>query len=295
MGPNRSYCGLCRALGPATGSGHRHGTIARVIPDAAWAVLAGVLGLAIGSFLNVVIYRVPAGESVVHPPSRCPSCGATIRNRHNVPVLGWLVLHGKCYDCKTPISARYPIVELVTGLLFAVVTWRILDLDLAAALPGYLYFAAIGVALTMIDIDHKRLPDKIVLPSWLVLAVLLAVASAASGDWDALARAGIGGAALFVLYFMLAFIYPAGMGMGDVKLALVLGGVLGYLSWQAFGVGAFGGFLLGSVGGIAVLASGRGNRKTAIPFGPYMIAAAMLAIFIAHPIAQWYLDLLGRE
>lgn len=265
-----------------------------MIPHAAWAVLAGILGLAIGSFLNVVIYRVPAGESVVHPPSRCPNCGATIRNRHNVPVLGWFVLSGKCYDCKAPISARYPIVELITGLLFGAVTWRILDLGLGEALPAYLYFAAIGVALTMIDVDHKRLPDKIVLPSWIVLAALLTIAAAASGDWDALARAGIGAGALFVLYFTLAFIYPAGMGMGDVKLAFILGGVLAYLSWRAFGVGAFGGFLLGSLGGIAVLATGRGNRKTAIPFGPYMIAAALLAIFVANPIAQWYLDLIGR-
>src|ERR671934_1842231 len=108
-----------------------------VLPDAAWAVLAGILGLAIGSFLNVVIYRVPAGESIVRPASRCPSCGAAIRNRHNVPVLGWVVLRGKCFDCQTRISPRYPLVELVTGLLFAGVTLRILHLDLAAALPAY--------------------------------------------------------------------------------------------------------------------------------------------------------------
>ena len=118
-----------------------------MIPDAAWAVLAGLLGLAIGSFLNVVIYRVPAGESIVRPASRCPSCGAEIRNRHNVPVMGWLVLRGRCYDCKAPISARYPLVEAFTGLLFAAVTLRILHLDLGSALPAYLYFTAIGVAL----------------------------------------------------------------------------------------------------------------------------------------------------
>jgi leader peptidase (prepilin peptidase)/N-methyltransferase len=257
-------------------------------------VLAGVLGLAVGSFLNVVIYRVPANESVVHPPSRCPSCGAAIRNRHNVPVLGWLVLRGKCYDCKAPISVRYPLVELVTGLLFAAVTLRILHLDLAAALPAYLYFAAIGVALTMIDIDHKRLPDKIVLPSYVVVSVLLTVASIPSGDWGALARAGIGAGSLFALYLVLVLIYPAGMGMGDVKLAFVLGAVLAYLSWATFAVGAFGGFLLGSLGGVVVLVSGRGNRKSAIPFGPYMIAGALVAIFVAQPIADGYLHVLGR-
>jgi leader peptidase (prepilin peptidase)/N-methyltransferase len=265
-----------------------------VISDAAWAVLAGVLGLAVGSFLNVVIYRVPAGESVVRPASRCPSCGAEIRNRHNVPVFGWLALGGRCYDCKATISPRYPVVEATTGVLFAVVTLRILHLDLAPAAAAYLYLVAIGVALTMIDIDHKRLPDTIVLPSYAVLAALLVAASAASGDWWALARAGIGGAILFGLYFALAYAYPAGMGFGDVKLSGLLGGALAYLSWTTLVVGAFGGFLLGAVGGIAVMASGRGNRKTAIPFGPYMIAAAILALFVAHPVADSYLDLLGR-
>lgn len=259
-----------------------------------WAVLAGVLGLAIGSFLNVVIYRVPAGESIVSPPSKCPHCGAEIRNRHNVPVLGWLMLRGKCYDCKAPISPRYPVVEALTGVLFAVVTLRILKLGLPSAVPAYLYFAAIGVALTMIDIDTKRLPNAIVLPSYPVIAVLLTVSAGVEGNWWALARAGIGAAILLGFYLALTMAYPAGMGMGDVKLSGVLGAVLGYLSWTTLAIGAFGGFLLGSVGGILVLATGRGNRKTAIPFGPYMIAAAMLAIFVAQPVADAYLDLMGR-
>lgn len=276
--------------------GHGHcGRIAAVIPDALWAAFAGLLGLAVGSFLNVVIYRVPVGESVVHPASRCPSCGAAIRNRHNVPVLGWLVLRGKCYDCKAPISPRYPAVELITGLLFAAMTLRVLHLDLAPALAAYLYFVAIAVALTMIDIDHKRLPDKIVLPSWAVVAALLTAATIALANWGDLGRAGIGAVGLFAVYFLLAFIYPAGMGMGDVKLAFVLGGLLAYLSWAAFAVGAFGGFLLGSIGGVLLLVTRRGNRKTAIPYGPYMIAGALLAIFVAQPVWDGYLDLLGRN
>jgi leader peptidase (prepilin peptidase)/N-methyltransferase len=264
-----------------------------VIPDAAWAALAGILGLAIGSFLNVVIYRVPAGESLVRPPSRCPSCGAAIRNRHNVPVVGWLVLRGRCYDCHAPISARYPLVELATGLLFAFVTLRILDLHLGAAVPAYLYFVAAGIALTMIDVDHKRLPNAIVLPSYGVLAALLVAASAYTGDWGALGRAAIGAGALFLFYFGLAAVYPAGMGLGDVKLAFILGGMLAYLSWRTFAVGAFGGFLLGSVGGVVLLVTGRGTRKSEIPFGPYMIAAAVIAVFVANPVADAYLDLLG--
>ena len=264
-----------------------------MIPTAAWAVIAGIFGLAIGSFLNVVIYRVPAGESIVSPPSRCPSCGAEIRNRHNVPVFGWLALRGKCYDCKAPISPRYPLVELLTGLLFAGIAARIVHLDLRWALPAFLYFAAIGIALAMIDIDTKRLPDKIVLPSYPVLAVLLTAAAWGEGDWWSLARAAIGAAALFAFYFVLAFAYPAGMGLGDVKLAGLLGGLLGYLSWTTLLIGAFAGFVLGSLGGVVVLATG-GNRKTAIPFGPYMIAGTVLAIFVAHPLADAYLDLVGR-
>ena len=159
-----------------------------MIPVVVWTVVAGVFGLAVGSFLNVVIYRVPVGESVVSPPSKCPSCGASIRNRHNVPVFGWLLLRGRCYDCKAPISARYPLVEAATGVLFAAVTWRLLVIDMPWALAAYLYLAAAGVALAMIDIDVKRLPDKIVLPSYAVVAVLLTVAAIGEHDWWPLAR-----------------------------------------------------------------------------------------------------------
>jgi leader peptidase (prepilin peptidase)/N-methyltransferase len=263
-----------------------------VLPDAVWAVLAGLLGLAIGSFLNVVIHRVPADESVVRPSSHCPACGAAIRERHNVPVVGWLVLRGKCYDCKAPISPRYPLIELATGVLFALVTLRVLDVDLATALPVYLYFAAMGVALTMIDIDHHRLPDKIVLPSQAAIAVLLVIASAGSGDWWALERAGIGAASAFALYYVLWFIYPKGIGYGDVKLAGILGAVSGYLSWGALAVGGVSGFCLGAVFGIGVMISGR-SGKTEIPHGPFMIAAGFVALFLANPIVHGYLHLAG--
>jgi leader peptidase (prepilin peptidase) / N-methyltransferase len=253
-----------------------------------------LLGLAIGSFLNVVIYRVPLKESLVTPASHCPRCGKPIRARHNIPVLGWLVLRGRCADCRAPISFRYPLVELVTGLLFVGVSLRLASSQLLPGLPAYLYFTAMGIALAMIDIHHRRLPNVIVLPSYLVIAGLLVVATLWSHDWSALARGGIGGAALFGFYLVLALVYPAGMGFGDVKLAGILGAVLGYLSWAALIFGAFGGFLLGAIAGIAVLASGRGTRKTALPFGPFMIAAALLAIFAANPLADLYLRALGR-
>ncbi|HEU5271231.1 MAG TPA: prepilin peptidase [Jatrophihabitans sp.] len=251
-------------------------------------VLLGLLGLAVGSFLNVVIHRLPRGESLSRPPSHCPACGAAIRARHNVPLLGWLVLRGRCADCGAAIGVRYPAVELATGLLFVALAARLHRLQLLAALPAYLYFAAIGIALAVIDIDLKRLPNRIVLPSYPVLAVLLAGAAAADGDGWRLARAGLAAAALFGFFLALAFAYPAGMGFGDVKLAGLLGLVLGFLSWSAVLVGTFAGFLLGALIGIAVLASRRGNRKTAVPFGPFLIAGALVAIFAGNTLAGWY-------
>ncbi|HJP76243.1 MAG TPA: prepilin peptidase [Pseudonocardiaceae bacterium] len=255
--------------------------------------LVGLFGLLIGSFLNVVIHRVPRGESLVRPPSRCPACGRDIRARHNIPVVGWLALRGRCADCGEPISVRYPLVELGTGLVFAALALQLgLDHELGT-LPALLYFAAIGIALALIDVDVRRLPNAIVLPSYPVLAVLLALAAFLAHDWWAFGRAVIGAAALFAFYFVLAMAYPAGMGFGDVRLAGLIGGVLAFQSWSALVIGAFGGFVLGAVVGVAVIAGHKGDRKTALPFGPFMIAAALAAIFVATPIADAYRSLLG--
>jgi len=232
---------------------------------------------------------------VVRPGSRCPACGAPIRLRHNVPVLSWLALRGRCADCGARIGSRYVLVELATGVLFAAVAVVLVGLGRPAAVPAYLYFAAVGVALTMIDLDSRRLPNVIVLPSYPVLAVLLTVDAAWRGDWWALARAGLGGAALFVFFLLVAFAYPAGMGFGDVKLAGIVGGVLAYLSWTALVVGAFAGFLLGALVGVALMATGRGGRKTALPFGPFMVAGALLGLFAADPIAALYLWILDNS
>ncbi|MDQ7810249.1 prepilin peptidase [Amycolatopsis sp. A133] len=248
-------------------------------------VAAAVLGLLVGSFLDVVVHRVPRGEPVVRPPSCCPDCGPDIRARHNVPVFGRPVLRGRCAGC----GARYPLVELGTAVLFALLALRLDPPDL----PAFLYFGAIGIALALIDLDCRRLPNAIVLPSYPVLVVLLTAAAWWRGDWWSLARAGLGSAALFGCYLVLALAHPAGMGFGDVRLAGILGGVLGYLSWAALLIGAFGGFLLGAVAGVVVLAAGKGSRKTALPFGPFMIAAALVAIFAAEPLGRAYLRLTG--
>ncbi|HZM84605.1 MAG TPA: prepilin peptidase [Candidatus Limnocylindrales bacterium] len=257
-------------------------------------LLVGALGLAVGSFLNVVIYRVPRKESILAPASHCPSCGTPIRPWHNIPVLGWLVLRGKCAACRAPISVRYPLVELITAILFVAVTWRLTAENLGSAVPAYLYFTAIGITLAAIDLDVRRLPNVIVLPSYPVLAVLLAASAWWQGDWWSLPRAVMGGAALFAFFLVLVLVYPAGMGFGDVRLAGIVGGVMAYLSWGAFLTGAFAGFLLGALTGLGLIAARRGGRRTAVPFGPFMIAGVFVALFLGDSLADWYLDLLIR-
>lgn len=251
---------------------------------------AAVLGALIGSFLNVVVWRVPRGESVVSPPSACPRCGHEIRARDNVPVVSWLLLRGRCRDCAAPISPRYPVVEAATAVLFALVALRI---GWAPELPAYLYLAAIGLALALIDLDTHRLPDPIVLPAYPVLAVALGAASWVTGDWGALLRAAIGGAALWAVYFLLMIVKQGGMGFGDVKLAGVLGAGMAWLGWGALVVGGFAAFLLGGLYGIALIVAGRGGRSTRVPFGPWMVLGTAIGIAVGQQLWTGYLDLVA--
>jgi leader peptidase (prepilin peptidase)/N-methyltransferase len=258
------------------------------MPLAFLLCVTGLLGLAVGSFLNVVIYRVPRDESLVRPGSHCPRCDAAIRNRHNIPVLGWLLLRGRCADCAAPISARYPLVEAGTAVLFVAVAAKF---GYSWELPAYLYLAAIAVALAAIDIDLMRLPDKIVLPSYAVAPILLLPAVIAEHSRDAAIRGLIAAAVLYAGYWVLA-VLPKGMGGGDVKLAPLLGLYLGWLGWSSVAIGAFAGFLLGGLAGVLLMAMRSATGKTRIPFGPYMLAGAFLAVFAAAPIADWYVNFL---
>lgn len=253
----------------------------------AWPFVAvmGVLGLAIGSFLNVVIYRVPRQESIMFPSSHCPMCETPIKGRHNVPVLSWLVLRGSCHTCKSPISARYPLVEAGTALLFAAITLRF---GLSIELPAYLYLAAIGVTLAMIGFDVRRLPDSIVLPSYIISVLLLLPAGAVHADLHGTLRALGGMVALLVLFFALALAYPNGLGFGDVKLAGVVGLYLGWLSWNALFLTAAGSLLIAAIGGSAAVVTKHGTRHMAVPLGPCLVGAAVLALFVAAPISSWY-------
>ena len=268
------------------------------------AVALGAFGSIIGSFLNVVVFRVPAGRSVVAPPSACGSCGHEIRPYDNIPILSWLILRGRCRDCSAPISVRYPLVELGAAILFVVVALRFvptipLGATTAAVVAGvltliaFLYLAAISLALALIDIDTQRLPNVIVLPSYVVGAVLLGGASLLTGDLEALGRAALGALILGGVYLLLAVIRPGGMGFGDVKLAGALGLFLAWLGWDVLAVGALLGFILGGLFGVGLILARRAGGRTGIPFGPWMLAGAWLGILAGHELANLYLSLFG--
>lgn len=249
-------------------------------------VLVALLGLVIGSFLNVVAWRVPNDQSVVRPPSACPECGHQIRRRDNIPVLSWLLLRGKCRDCGNPISATYPLIEAATSILFVLVWCKF---GLGIEFLVYAYLAALAVVLTRIDLQFHRLPDVLVLPAYPIVAGLFALECALTGEWWPLATAAIGGAALFCLYFVAAIVYPGGMGFGDVKLAGVLGMALGWLGWGPLVIGAFSAFLLGGIVGVILLASQKAGRRSGIPFGPWMFAGAALGVAFGEQLWSLYM------
>lgn len=252
----------------------------------ALAVVGALLGLVIGSFLNVVAYRVPLEKSVVSPPSACPACGSQIRARDNVPVLSWLLLRGHCRDCGVSISGRYPLVEATTAVLFAAAA---IVVGASWVLPAYWWFVGLGVALVLTDLDHKRIPNRILYPGTAVAVVLLAIGAISGGETAALVRGFGGGAAYFTFLLIVALVARGGFGFGDVKLAFVLGVFTAYQSWGALAVAVMAAFLLGGVVSITLLALGKADRKTAIPFGPSLIAGAFIAVAAGDRVMDWYL------
>ena len=244
------------------------------------AALAGAFGLIVGSFLNVVAYRLPRGESIAFPGSHCPSCDTPIKAYDNVPVLSWLVLRGRCRSCHTAISARYPIVEAVTAaLLVAVVLAKGADED---ALLG-LAFVILLVPVTLIDLDHRIIPNTLMLVGTVVSVGILLLTDPGALTEHLIAAAGAGG---FLLIAAIA--YPAGMGMGDVKLAAVMGLFLG----RAVGPAMLVALLAGSIVGALIIArkGAKEGRKTAIPFGPYLAFGGIVGLFAGDAIVDWYVD-----
>jgi leader peptidase (prepilin peptidase)/N-methyltransferase len=252
------------------------------------ASLAGLLGLVAGSFANVVIHRVPRRESVVRPGSRCPACGSPVAWRDNLPVLGWLVLRGRCRSCRAPVPIRYPLVELAMGLLWSVVALRLAGAGLAWAIPAYLAVAFICVVLAAIDAATRLLPNRITYPAFPIVLGLLALASVGLGDLGRLGRGLLAAGAVGAFFLLLALLSPRGMGLGDVKLAPTLGLALGWLSWGAVAVGIFAGFLLGGLAGLAAILLLGLTRKSLLPFGPWLVAGTLLGVLAGADVAAWY-------
>ncbi len=244
-----------------------------------------VLGLLVGSFLNVVIHRVPRGESVVSPRSACPSCGTEIASRDNVPVVSWLALRARCRSCSEPISARYPLVELLTGVIFALVAARI---GLDWALPAFLVFSGGLIALSVIDLDTYLLPKKVVYPTLFSTAALLLVAGAVTRDVRGLAEAAAGGLIAFVIFYAIHFASPKGMGFGDVRLSGVIGMALGWIELPLVGVGLFLAFVLATIIGVGLMVFGGKTRKDKVPFGPFLASGAMLALLVGDKVLELY-------
>lgn len=251
---------------------------------AGWAIIAAVFGSAVGSFLNVVIYRVPRGGSLVRPPSACPSCGTPIAPRDNVPIVSYLSLRARCRHCRAPISIRYPLVEAGTAAVAAASVWRFGATEAAAFVAAA---ACVLIALTAIDIDHKRVPNVIVLPATAAAAVWVAGVGFATSDLSLIGEAYVCSAAGFVLLFLIALI-SGGMGMGDVKLALFIGLVTGRFGWEVFVLALFVAFMAGGVVAAALLAVRRAGRKTALPFAPSLAVGTLIAVFAGEsPVRAW--------
>jgi leader peptidase (prepilin peptidase) / N-methyltransferase len=239
-------------------------------------VYCALFGLIVGSFLNVVIYRVPRKESIVSPRSACPTCDTPIAPRDNVPILSWLYLRGRCRNCHSPISLRYPLVEAATAGLFAGVAARI---GFSWTLPAYLVLAAGLLALACTDMEHLLLPKRIVYPVLGLFGALLVVAAAITGHWHNLFVAGVSGAVWFAIFFAMNFISPRALGFGDVRLAPVLGLALGWLGVRYVLLGFFAANLIGAIIGIALIASKRMSRQQQIPYGVFLAVGTLVAIF----------------
>lgn len=244
-------------------------------------VFAGVIGACIGSFLNVVIYRLPLGQSLVSPPSRCPKCGNTLKWHDNFPIFGWILLGGRCRQCKNPISIQYPIVEFITAVLFVLVVWLTLPGPL---LISRLLLVCILIALFGIDLEHQILPNSITLPG-IVIGVLLSTI-APPGLRDSLIGVVLGGGILYAIawgYYL--WRREEGLGMGDVKMLAMVGAFLG---WKAVLVTLVFSSFSGALIGVALIASQRGNMKLALPFGTFLALGTLVAMFVGEPLVAWY-------
>jgi len=244
-------------------------------------IIAFIFGIVIGSFLNVCIYRIPRGDSIVHPPSRCVSCNYLLKSWDLVPVLSYVFLRGRCRKCGVRISVRYPLIELLTGVLFSIVVYKY-----GFNLSGLFYclFVAALIVVTFIDLDHFLIPNNVVL-TMLVMGLGFHIFVGAFSPLNVfLAFVGAG------LFFLLLYVISrGGLGGGDVKLAAVLGLWLG---WPDTALAIFLGSLIGSIIGITLIALRIKKRKEPIPYGPYLVLGTLIVLFVGEEIWQWYQNLI---
>lgn len=264
-----------------------------MMPEWFEITFAAILGLLFGSFATAFAYRVPRHESL-GGRSKCPNCNTTVRAADNIPVISYLLLRGKCRNCGKPISVRYPLIELASGALFALAAWKF---ELTLTGLAYAGFFWVLLVLTVIDLEFKLLPNRVVFPAlyagWaFLIADALLDTSFSSGHPGALRDAGLGAAAFAGFLFLVAFIYPAGMGMGDVKLAILLGSFLGYVGGIGLTVtGMFLSFLFGGFLGALIAVARGGGRKTQIPFGPWLALGTVTSVLLGQGLLDWYLQL----
>lgn len=249
-------------------------------------VACALLGVCVGTYLNLLIDLVPEKRQVVPLRAACRGCAASTDRPRRLTVVPWLLRAGRCTSCSEVVSPRYALVEVATAALFAAAALR---LGLDAALPAYLVFFASLLAISVIDFEKKIIPNRIVYPTILVCVPLLALAAVVDGDGGRLGRALLSGVAAWALLLVVHLVSPGGMGFGDVRLSFVLGLMLGWLSFSHVVVGVFLGFLLGAVVGLGLVVVGGRSRKDAVPFGPFLAAGAVLAVLVGRPLIDWWL------
>ncbi|NPV59085.1 MAG: prepilin peptidase [Actinobacteria bacterium] len=253
-----------------------------------YTVVVFLFGLVVGSFDNVAIYRIPEKKSLWAPRSFCPACGVTIAWYDNIPILSFFILGRRCRHCGAPISWRYPLVEALSGILFAAVFARV-GFQWTAMLLPYLFMVTVLIIVSAIDLKLQIIPNKVMYPAIPAALAAMGAVSLARGDHRVIVDSLVGAAAVSVPWGLAALIYPRGFGMGDAKLAAFTGAILG---WRAEVVGFFIGVALGALVGIALMLAGKKGRKSRIPFGPFLAAGALIALFWGQAIWDFYVGLM---